>query len=121
MLNLISLIIFILVLYCLIFNNQYTDNNNLINNNNLEFYLYYTNWCGYSKRFLSNVWPDLEKNLNKLNINYHLIDGDKNKQNCIDNNIRGFPTLLFKKNNRSIEYEGNHNLDDILHFIKSIN
>ena len=119
--NLIWLVsLIVLILMCSsIYKSTYTNNNN-INNNNVEVYLYYTNWCGHSKNFLSNIWKKLKYELNNLNIKYFLVDGDKNKQECIDRNINGFPTLLFKVNNKYIEYTDKRNITLILNYIKKL-
>ena len=119
--NLIWLVLsIVLLLICgCIYKSKYTKNINN-NNNNIEVYLYYTNWCGHSKNFLSNIWNKLTNELDSLNIKYFLIDGDKNKQECIDRNIKGFPTLLIKSNNNYIEYTGKRDSDLILNFVNQI-
>jgi len=119
--NLIWLVLsIVLLLICgCIYKSKYTKNINN-NNNNIEVYLYYTNWCGHSKNFLSNIWNKLTNELDSLNIKYFLIDGDKNKQECIDRNINGFPTLLFKVNNKYIEYTDKRDINSILNYINKL-
>ena len=113
----ICFLIVLLLFVCLCqFNNSNSNSESI---NNIEFTLYYTNWCGYSERFLENVWKDLEIELYKLSIPYRLVDGDKNENECIKNNIKGFPTILITKNNKVYEYKGKYELADILSFIKN--
>jgi len=109
------LICIILILIVILYKSLYNSNNK-----DIEVYLYYTKWCGHSKNFLKNVWDNLTTKLNKLNIKYYLVDGDKNKQECIDRNIKGFPTLLIKSNNNYIEYTGKRDSDLILNFVNQI-
>ena len=109
---------FLILLLIFIFLCQ-INNSNSKSINNIEFTLYYTNWCGYSRKFFENVWKDLEVELYKLSIPYRLVDGDKNEDECVNNNIKGFPTILITKNNKVYEYEGKYELSEILSFIKN--
>lgn len=110
-------VLILIILFLQIFTNFNYESIN--NSNNIDFFLYYTNWCGYSKKFLNNIWPNLEVHLKKKNIKYELIDGDKHKDRCIEQNIKGFPTILLKVKNKYIEYEGPHDINEITSFINN--
>ena len=77
--------------------------------------LYYTNWCGWSKKFLP-VWNQL-KTFKKLNIPMEKIDCEKNKEQC--NGIPGFPYVVLETRNKRIEYKGNRTARDIENFVKN--
>lgn len=76
--------------------------------------LYYTNWCGWSKKFLP-VWDQLS-NSRKLNIAMQKIDCEKNKNQC--SGIPGFPYVVLEKGDKRIEYKGNRTSADIINFVK---
>ena len=77
--------------------------------------LYYTNWCGWSKKFLP-VWNQLDK-LQQIRIPMEKIDCEKNKEQC--NGIPGFPYVVLEKNKERIEYKGNRTAKDIVNFVKT--
>ena len=77
--------------------------------------LYYTNWCGWSKKFLP-VWNQLDK-LQQIRIPMEKIDCEKNKEQC--DGIPGFPYVVLEKNSERIEYKGNRTAKDIVNFVKT--
>ena len=77
--------------------------------------LYYTNWCGWSKKFLP-VWDQLN-NLKQISIPMKKIDCEKNKDQC--NGIPGFPYVVIERGNNRIEYKGNRTAKDIINFVKT--
>jgi len=77
--------------------------------------LYYTNWCGWSKKFLP-VWNQVDK-LQQIRIPMEKIDCEKNKEQC--NGIPGFPYVVLEKNKERIEYKGNRTAKDIVNFVKT--
>lgn len=93
-------------------------NNNKLNNDKPCLILYYTEWCGFSRQFLP-VWDDLEKDIKNTDINIDLIkiDCEKNKDKCINNNIRGYPTVVLEVNGKKIEYKSMRNVESIKKFI----
>jgi thioredoxin-like negative regulator of GroEL len=81
--------------------------------------LYYTTWCGWSKKFLSTVWEPLEKiKGNFKNLEIQKIDCDEDKGTCSIQNIKGFPTVkLHKANGTIIDYPGDHSLKVLTDFL----
>jgi thiol-disulfide isomerase/thioredoxin len=75
--------------------------------------LYYTNWCGWSKKFLP-VWNQLHK---KLKIQLEKIDCEKNPEQC--QGVPGFPYIVLQRGNDRINYKGNRTLKDIEVFVKN--
>jgi hypothetical protein len=81
--------------------------------------LYYTEWCGYSQKFLP-VWDEFRKYVedNKLNIVLEKVDCDKEKEKC--QNIPGFPTIVLEKEgDKPIEMNGKYprTVDGLLSFL----
>lgn len=74
--------------------------------------LYYTNWCGWSKKFLP-TWDELTKNVK--DVAFEKIDCEKQK--C--ENVPGFPFIVLEKNGKKINYNGNRTYDDVLKFLTS--
>ena len=86
--------------------------------NDIELNLYYTEWCGYSQRFLP-VWAEFEQYAasNNLNIKLNKIDCDKEKEKC--QSIPGFPTIILSKNGKqiSMDYKYPRTVDGLKKFI----
>ena len=74
--------------------------------------LYYTNWCGWSKKFLP-TWAQLEKKIK--NVKLVKIDCEKSKGMC--ENIPGYPFLVLEKNGKKINYNGDRSYGDIIKFL----
>ena len=84
-----------------------------IDSSNPTLKLYYTNWCGWSKKFLP-VWDQLSK-LKQINIPMEKIDCEQNKDAC--KGIPGFPYVVLEKGTDRIEYKGNRTARDIINFV----
>ncbi len=74
--------------------------------------LYYTNWCGWSKKFLP-TWAKLEKSVK--NVKFEAIDCEKNKGMC--DKIPGYPFLILEKNGKKITYNGDRSYADVTKFL----
>ena len=84
--------------------------------------MYYTNWCGHSKRMLP-VYNGLRDALvGQVDFFKEDCDDTKNggKQKCMDNGIRYLPTLLFRKthNSEPIKYNGGADINVLRNFIE---
>jgi thioredoxin-related protein len=85
--------------------------------------LYYANWCGYSRMFLSD-WEKIKQEINSNNFGTITAEYEctQSKQVCENNNIRGFPTMiLHKPNGTSIPYPSDKSRDpaSVIDFVKS--
>jgi protein disulfide-isomerase-like protein len=78
--------------------------------------LFKADWCGHCNNF-KPVWNNLKTNYK--NINYQEFDADKDKQVMKTFKISGYPTLMFKKGGKMIEYKGMRDKESILSFIES--
>jgi hypothetical protein len=129
-----GVIIVLLILYFLYKKNQENldiinendtsdDETNKINETNVPILgVYYTEWCGYSQRFLrelkEEIIPSLEQNKLDKEFQIKLVDCEKHKEECEKNNVPGFPTLILHKGAESINYEGDRSASDLISFLK---
>jgi thiol-disulfide isomerase/thioredoxin len=137
--NMILIIIIILVIILYYLNNNGTNKNkNTMNthekfgvqnkiitdlpNNKVEFKVFYTNWCGWSKRALSTLNSDEFKNKFKEvqdKAELVLVDCEGvGKEECAKRQIQGYPTMKLFKGDKSIEFNGDRTPDGIVNFIK---
>jgi hypothetical protein len=93
----------------------------LQSNNKVQFVVYYTNWCGWSKRALAmlNTPEMVDYFKNNPNAELKLIDceSDDGEKICKEQNIKGFPTMKLIKRETIINYEGARNPAAIKEFI----
>ena len=91
--------------------------NKTANNKDNTLGVYYTEWCGYSRHFLSD-YENMKEEIQKL-VNVDLIDCDKNAETCRKNNVEGFPTLILHKKDKDIIYNGDRSKNDLLRFLNN--
>jgi len=123
--TLLILILVGLILIYLIYKNQHSEKlENVQNvqkqdNNKKVLGVYYTNWCGYSRHFLSDLENGLQKDLEK-HVIVKLVDceKDENKQLCNNLGVRGFPTVILHTSNDNIMYNGDRSRDDLMQFVQ---
>lgn len=134
--DIITLLVLItvgLILVYLIYNNQNPNpNSNPNSTENLEnvnsntsadtkkvLGVYYTNWCGYSRHFLSDLENGLQKDLEK-HVTVRLFDceKDENKQLCNKLGVRGFPTVILHTEKDNVMYNGDRSHDDLMNFVQ---
>ena len=121
-----------MVIVYFIYNNN--CNNNVIekmtNNHRYEFILYYVPWCPYCKDVYneenseSKPWNKIMDYLSNNKINdYHIdckvLNCDENIDECKNNNVKSYPTILLKDNysNDSIIYNNNRSYDEFINFL----
>lgn len=78
--------------------------------------LYYTEWCGYSKKF-QPIWAELNNFIkdNKLNITTAKVDCEKNK--C---QVSGYPTVILNTGTKEVEMNDYpRTVDGILAFVNA--
>ena len=87
------------------------------NDSKLEFYLFKAEWCGHCINF-KPYWEEMQNNNNLTDkIKFITYDSNEHKTEMKEWNITGFPTLILKKNNIAIEYEGPRKINNIINFI----
>jgi hypothetical protein len=92
------------------------------NNNKVQFKVYYTNWCGWSKKALALInSSEFQSQINQIKDKAEviLVDCENGGENeCSANNIRGFPTMILFKNGKAIDFNGERTTEGIISFIK---
>jgi thioredoxin-like negative regulator of GroEL len=86
-------------------------------NNKDTLGVYYTEWCGYSRHFISD-YNTMENDIKKI-VNVDLVDCDKEPEKCRKNKVQGFPTLILHKKDKDVAYTGNRSREDLLNFLKN--
>lgn len=114
--NILVIIVISLILLYFIYKNKNEKLDSISKNPTLG--VYYTNWCGYSKRFLNELDNGLKNKL-ESSVSVKLVDCEKNPDECKRLNVRGYPTVILHKNNEDILYNGNRSEDDLINFINN--
>tara|TARA_B100000401_G_scaffold410320_1_gene328330 strand:+ start:379 stop:801 length:423 start_codon:yes stop_codon:yes gene_type:complete len=89
-------------------------------NNSTTFILYYVDWCPHCKT-VKPEWEKLENDKSLENVTIKKINCEENEKAAIENNIEGFPTILFTHNNKVESYEGGREYSDFKEFLNSKN
>lgn len=76
------------------------EQNNKEDNSKPILRLFYTDWCGFSQRFFPE-WEKIKNGDLKDLINFEQVDCDKSQNICNENNIRGYPSLIFEKQDKT--------------------
>jgi thioredoxin 1 len=87
--------------------------------NNIEIMLFKASWCGHCKMF-TPTWEKIKKTY-KNKYNFITYDSEENKNVMKQWNIKGFPTILIKKGDQVIEYEGSREYDEFETMIANLN
>jgi protein disulfide-isomerase-like protein len=110
---------FILLIIFLYINKK--NNKSIIGGNNpTTFVLYYVDWCPHCKT-VKPEWEKLENDSNLNNITVEKVNCDKNEAVARENNIEGFPTILFTHNGKVESYEGGREYADFKQYLNSKN
>lgn len=79
--------------------------------------LYYTNWCGYSLRFLP-IWEEFVSKT-KTGIQTEKIDCEQQNEKCSNFDISGFPSvILHKPNGERVKFAGSRTVEGLENFVK---
>jgi len=130
--TLLVLIVVGLILIYLIYKNQNnserldnvstdvsTSTQNTSQNNKKVLGVYYTNWCGYSRHFLSDLENGLQKELeNHVTVKLFDCEKDENKELCNKLGVRGYPAIILHTENDNIMYNGDRSSDDLIKFVQ---
>lgn len=84
----------------------------------VELILIKADWCGFCKRF-TPVWNTLQEQY-KNKFKFTTYDGDKDRTLVEKFNVKGFPTILYKKNNKFEPYEGPREMEYMIEFLDSL-
>ncbi|KAJ4471993.1 protein disulfide isomerase [Lentinula aciculospora] len=80
------------------------------------FVKFFAPWCGHCKK-LAPIWKNVAKNMqSKLTVAE--VDCEAHKALCKENNIQGFPTLMYIADGSRTEYSGGRKLDQLTEFAK---
>jgi thiol-disulfide isomerase/thioredoxin len=96
------------------------------NSNKMQFKVFYTNWCGWSKKALALLdSQDFKDKMKEVESNAEIVRvdcEDNGKEECKQKGINGYPTMILYKNvngaEKSIEFNGSRTADGIVTFIK---
>lgn len=83
-------------------------------------YLFKADWCGHCNQF-KPIWDKMQQSELNKKINFVTYDADKDKQKIAKEAINGYPTLILKKDGKSIEYEGSRDMESLKEFIATYN
>jgi hypothetical protein len=97
-----------------------------ISNKSIRFYNFNTSWCGWSTKFqpewdkFMNIVRSNPKLNNMVDVQDVKCDNDANKQLCAENDVQGFPTVIIKYNDKTINYDGPRTVDGLMDVINKI-
>jgi thiol-disulfide isomerase/thioredoxin len=81
--------------------------------------LFKADWCGHCKNF-KPTWDKISEIYNKK-FNFVIYDADKQREKFQEYKVDAFPTVLVKKGNNVMNYDGDRSFDDLNNFIQNIN
>jgi thioredoxin-like negative regulator of GroEL len=113
----IFVILFVILILSNILKNSTKESMQSVKPSN-NFVLYYADWCGHSRNFLSE-WQKIKIASHK-NVKCMEYECDKNKKICQQNNITGYPAMILHKvDGSSIKYPDDQprTKDKVLEFI----
>lgn len=92
----------------------------------MQFKVFYTNWCGWSKKALVLLdSQDFKDKMKEVEANAEIVRVDcenDGKEECKQKGINGYPTMILYKNvngaEKPIEFNGARTADGIVSFIK---
>ena len=82
-----------------------------------DVYLFKAEWCGHCKNFKPEWKKIMADNALSKKVNFITIDSEKNKNDIAKWQIKGFPTIILKKNDKLIEYDNHRTFEGIKNFI----
>lgn len=97
---------------------QTGGSNKQVNKEKPTLYLFKADWCPHCKQFLP-LWNKLSKKYN--HIDYKTMDSEKNRKQIQQWEVTGYPTIIYKINNKAIEYNGPRTIKDLSEFIEKAN
>lgn len=91
---------------------------------NRELYLFYSPRCTYCKALMdgqNSVWDQVvAKHNGRSDLSIRTVNGSENGALAQQFGVKGFPTILMKVGDRTVEYQGNRSPQDIDKFIENV-
>ena len=83
-------------------------------------YMFYTNWCGYSRKMLP-IWDLVSKKKEFNNLNFKLIDCEKtqNKALCGRYKIKYLPTIIYVHERKILAYNKGAEETELTKFVRN--
>lgn len=112
----ILIIVFILIVFRF-FNEKKSSPEKFSEEDKKTLVLFKAEWCGHCNRFKED-WEKIKLILSKKNILTVTYDADDEESQKMMNNyqINSFPTLLLIQGDKSITYEGDRSIEDVISF-----
>jgi thioredoxin-like negative regulator of GroEL len=84
-----------------------------------KLYLFKAEWCGHCKNFKS-TWAKLQEDEDMQNkVEFVTYDADNHKNEISKFGIEGFPTIILHKGDKTIEFNGQRDLENLKNFVNS--
>lgn len=87
--------------------------------NNPKLMYFYSPRCSYCKAF-NATWNELENHYDSFPVDTVKIDCTSDDKTCSSYDIKGYPTLLFKKENNAYEFRGDRDKKNIMKFVDKL-
>jgi thiol-disulfide isomerase/thioredoxin len=89
--------------------------------NEVELYLFYTEWCPYCKK-AKPIWDKLKTNFENSPINntvvyFREVDCEKNEQLADQYDVKGYPTIKLVKEGQIIDYDAKVDYNTLVEFL----
>jgi len=82
-----------------------------------HFVKFYAPWCGHCQK-LAPTWDALAKTVGGDTVTIGKVDCTQHRTLCNEFDVKGYPTLLWLKNGKSVEkYQGSRSLEDLKSFV----
>lgn len=88
-----------------------------VRNNGVWLVMFYAPWCGHCKT-LEPIWNQVAQSLVDTNIRVGRLDCTRFTSVATEFSVRGFPTILFIKGHKTVEYKGDRLREDIVAFAR---
>ncbi|XP_035227928.1 protein disulfide-isomerase TMX3-like isoform X2 [Stegodyphus dumicola] len=88
-----------------------------VRNNGVWLVMFYAPWCGHCKN-LEPIWNQVAQSLVDTDIRVGRLDCTRFSSVAVEFSVSGFPTILFIKGHKTVEYKGDRERYDIVEFAR---
>ncbi|GBM39110.1 Protein disulfide-isomerase TMX3 [Araneus ventricosus] len=88
-----------------------------VRSNGIWLVMFYAPWCGHCKN-LEPIWNQVAQSLVDTDIRVGRIDCTRFTSVATEFSVSGFPTILFVKGHKTVEYRGDRERNDIVEFAR---